>query len=38
MSGDEVPTEWRGGMNVTYYFGGSFKTPGWYVSVILEYI
>lgn len=33
MAGEEVPNEWRGGMNVTYRFGGSFKTPGWYRSV-----
>ena len=30
MSGDTVPDDWRGGMTVTYRFGGSFKTPGWY--------
>ena len=30
MSGDSVPEDWKGGMNVTYTFGGSFKTPGWY--------
>ena len=31
MSGETVPDEWQGGMNVTYTFGGSFKTPGWYL-------
>lgn len=30
MAGDEVPVQWRGGMNTTYRFGGSFKTAGWY--------
>ena len=29
MAGVEVPVGWRGGMNVTYRFGDSFKTQGW---------
>ncbi|KAL4238328.1 hypothetical protein ACF0H5_003039 [Mactra antiquata] len=29
LSGKEVTTEWKGGMNVTYKYGDGFNTPGW---------
>ena len=38
MSGDTVPSEWVGGMNVNYTFGGTFKTPGWYVILFITCI
>lgn len=32
MGGDEVPESWRGGINITYKFGGPLKNAGWWVS------
>nr|XP_034326253.1 N-acetylated-alpha-linked acidic dipeptidase 2 isoform X1 [Crassostrea gigas] len=29
MSGDQVPASWRGGLNITYRFGGPLKQSGW---------
>lgn len=29
LSGEAVPKEWQGGMNVTYKFGNGFATEGW---------
>ncbi|XP_053400841.1 N-acetylated-alpha-linked acidic dipeptidase 2-like isoform X2 [Mercenaria mercenaria] len=29
LVGEEVPEDWRGGMNVTYRFGNGFKAPKW---------
>lgn len=29
MGGVEVPESWRGGINITYKFGGPLKNAGW---------
>uniref|UniRef100_A0A8W8I1Q4 PA domain-containing protein n=1 Tax=Magallana gigas TaxID=29159 RepID=A0A8W8I1Q4_MAGGI len=33
MSGDQVPASWRGGLNITYRFGGPLKQSGWKIRI-----
>ncbi|XP_041370396.1 putative N-acetylated-alpha-linked acidic dipeptidase [Gigantopelta aegis] len=33
MAGQEVPPEWRGGINITYRFGSKFKNPAWKIQM-----
>lgn len=33
MGGDEVPESWRGGINITYKFGGPLKNAGWKIRI-----
>ncbi|XP_052272882.1 glutamate carboxypeptidase 2-like isoform X3 [Dreissena polymorpha] len=36
LAGIEVPIDWRGKMNVTYKFGGSFNTNGWKAHIFVS--
>lgn len=36
MSGEEVPADWRGALNLTYRIGGDLNTTGWYVILMQE--
>uniref|UniRef100_K1QFW2 Aminopeptidase NAALADL1 n=1 Tax=Magallana gigas TaxID=29159 RepID=K1QFW2_MAGGI len=33
MSGDQVPASWRGGLNITYRYGGPLKQSGWKIRI-----